>query len=890
MATPTQEELNLLIEAAKVEKERLDSTKERLKIRQDEADLARASNALNREQYKLATQAIDARKDELATSKEQWETEQKILEAHRSIIAASKIKYDSGTRLVAQSEAQLQLLQLELEELIKQGDASEEDLEKAKKKIKDLTKTLGIQKKLSKELEIQDPLAQGLVEKGHLWNQARKDGLMGELALAKGINKTNQKLDKGLSIFFAKMKEMVMGLDKAENQFERTTGLGKEFSLQVRSTYKDLRGLGVSAEQAAESHQNLAKSFTDFTMMAPGARQELADTGAVLGKLGVAAGDYAKGIQTMTKMLGQTAMEAEETSRELVAFAKDIGVAPGDLSAKFAAMGPQLAKFGREGTKAFKDMAAISKITGMEMEKVLAIANKFDTFEDAAGMAGKLNAALGGNFVNAMDMMMETDPAARFGMVRDAIKDAGLSFDDMSYYQKQFYTESLGLSDVGDLAMALSGNMNDLSGDMGKTSKDLVAMKKQARGVQDIMDKWNSVLAQSAPLLMGIADALSNGLTWLQEHKEAMKMIIPIMVTMRGVTFALSIAQALATITGKKQTVMFLAMAAAVAALGFLLYQQTWSSNFVEATIGLAAAFAIVAVSVKYAGKQLRRNKGAMLAVGLAMLFMGIGVGIATKGFTDFVAVLLLANDQTGLIIGSLIAVGVTLIALMVAMAVFAVKTGGIGVAAVLAMGFAFLMLGAGIYLAVEGFEKLIGLVETLTGEIMTKLATVFSTLAVGFALFANPVTLLGMVAFSSSISKIAFSLSLLALAITPIVKPLTMIFGMMTGLAMGGMASVTETFAKVENIVNKIKEMNAMEMAALAVTMGAVSASTVATAAAAPAAAMAGGVGGAVKGMMPGSTKIQVKLDETQTKKFLEGNWAESSGNHAIGSAASRD
>ena len=32
----------------------------------------------------------------------------------------------------------------------------------------------------------------------------------------------------------------------------------------------------------------------------------------------------------------------------------------------------------------------------------------------------------------------ETDPAARFDMMTDAIKDAGLSFDDMSYYQKKF--------------------------------------------------------------------------------------------------------------------------------------------------------------------------------------------------------------------------------------------------------------------------------------------------------------------------------------------------------------------------------------------------------------------------------------------------------------------
>jgi hypothetical protein len=40
---------------------------------------------------------------------------------------------------------------------------------------------------------------------------------------------------------------------------------------------------------------------------------------------------------------------------------------------------------------------------------------------------------LGGNFVNAMDLMMATDPVERFEMIRDSILDAGLSFENMSY-------------------------------------------------------------------------------------------------------------------------------------------------------------------------------------------------------------------------------------------------------------------------------------------------------------------------------------------------------------------------------------------------------------------------------------------------------------------------
>ena len=46
--------------------------------------------------------------------------------------------------------------------------------------------------------------------------------------------------------------------------------------------------------------------------------------------------------------------------------------AAAEFAAEFAAAGPQLAKFGEQGIQAFKDLGRISKITGMEMEKVLA--------------------------------------------------------------------------------------------------------------------------------------------------------------------------------------------------------------------------------------------------------------------------------------------------------------------------------------------------------------------------------------------------------------------------------------------------------------------------------------------------------------------------------------
>ena len=103
-----------------------------------------------------------------------------------------------------------------------------------------------------------------------------------------------------------------------------------------------------------------------------------------------------------------------------------------------------LAKLGDNGVEAFSELSRISKITGMEMNKLLAVTDKFDTFEGAAESVGKLNALLGGPFLNSMEMVMETDPTERMKKLSDGLRDSGKSFDQMSYYHLSTHLREVG--------------------------------------------------------------------------------------------------------------------------------------------------------------------------------------------------------------------------------------------------------------------------------------------------------------------------------------------------------------------------------------------------------------------------------------------------------------
>ena len=364
-----------------------------------------------------------------------------------------------------------------------------------------------------------------------------KIGLMG-VASAAGMFAANLAIAAGAAVLgslLSKMKDLVFLLVDVENAFRKATGASAEFARDITRNYEATRQYGIQVGDLSKANSQLYNTFTDFTTVAPTTRDELSKTGAVLEKLGVSNQDYARSIQNTTKMFGVAANQADDVMLGIAAHAADIGVAPGVLGAKYASMTPKLAKLGSTGEKAFKDLAIASKITGMEMEKILRITDKFDTFEGAATQAGKLNAALGGNFVNAMDLMMATDPVERFEMIRDSILDTGLSFKNMSYRQKLFYTESIeGLDNVGDLALLLAGDFNSLNSEIGKTSADYEDAAKRALAFSTIQEKISALFASFIPIITPAIDMLNNLMNSMSENQKIIKPLIAAFLSLAG--------------------------------------------------------------------------------------------------------------------------------------------------------------------------------------------------------------------------------------------------------------------------------------------------------------------------------------------------------------------
>ena len=349
-------------------------TERRMRAKDDEAHLANLQKELKN------VKEIDVMY-ERRYQKRQLQAEIEEAELQRHIDNLEKQKKMSGN-LTAADEERLTTLKKQQEKLGEQLDKLDE--------IKDAMEELEEHaEKFAGALEIDESIdAVGALSDGFDFvKSAIAGGTDGIMAFAEQL---------GGNIMFTMINNMAgLALEavNSQNAFMKATGAGTDLAGVTTDVYEATRLYGSGLDDAVESATTLFKTTTDYTMLAYEQQKALAETGAVLEELGVGIGDYAMGIQISTKMLGQNATQAEATSRELVAFAKDIGVAPEQMASQFASAGGTLAKFGKDGVKAFKDISMISKITGMDMEKILSITNRFDTFEGAADQAGKLNAS-----------------------------------------------------------------------------------------------------------------------------------------------------------------------------------------------------------------------------------------------------------------------------------------------------------------------------------------------------------------------------------------------------------------------------------------------------------------------------------------------------------------
>jgi hypothetical protein len=246
--------------------------------------------------------------------------------------------------------------------------------------------------------------------------------------------------------------------DAASSSIAKVAGDNERLQKVLQNTSRGATAYGISFAEAGKAIEGLYTELNTFSTLSQTAQQQLTVSTAKLEKLGISSQQSAKQIATLTQIMGMTEVQAAKTSEQLAGFALSIGRSPTQVASDFAAASDKLGAYGDKMIDVFKNLETQSKGTGVALNDILSLTEKFETFEGAATAAGKLNAALGGGFVNAMELLEASaeDPSKVIDLLRTRLNDAELAFDQLSINEKKLIANAAGFKSVEQASRILS--------------------------------------------------------------------------------------------------------------------------------------------------------------------------------------------------------------------------------------------------------------------------------------------------------------------------------------------------------------------------------------------------------------------------------------------------
>ena len=422
---------------------------------------------------------------------------------HQKIITAEQIKYNA-------LKEKLKILTQDQLELAKDlGQEERLALETTKKQEKQNDNLIAQQTKMN---SLAKSFGQTLVS----WSQI---GLKGFNLPFVGVQ------IKGLMEI---TKDILTAPAAAYRQFGNLSKFGDEINGLTNGSYKLLG----TQKDLYDAYGNLNKVLPEFAGQSVKTRQEIGLNQVFLVKAGFSAATLNKSMFDLVKTFNMTPTAANKTTTAIATLGKSLGVGEQSLS-DFTALSPKLVGFGNKAQEVFTKTEIASKKLGIAATELFDSMDRFGTFESAANAAGELNLALGGQFINPLELMqasLEKGTLPTLKLLQKGFEASGQSVDHMSRAMIKFQASSLGMSEDSFVkAMRKSGS--DLEDFIKNEEKAAADHKITADKFQDVFMQMQAAFADAftGPKGKETIAALKSLIFTFRDIIIAVKPLIPIL-------------------------------------------------------------------------------------------------------------------------------------------------------------------------------------------------------------------------------------------------------------------------------------------------------------------------------------------------------------------------
>jgi hypothetical protein len=410
-------------------------------------------------------------------------------------------------------------------------------------------------------------------------------------------------------------------------------------------------------------------------------------------------------------------------TQDSIAFTK-AGIGIEKLTEDMKKFGDIVVVQGANASKAFLQLELQAKASGVAVDSLVGLANKFDTFESAAEQVGKLNALLGGDFLSTTDMLMETNPAERLRSISDALTSGGLGIEQLEQMDEatRKYTlvtlqSTLGLKDLTETQNFLKLSETERLQQAKKLEDAAAAEMKMQQDQKEVLGKLTEIARDAIPVMEKFFKSLDALFTVLQPlatgFLNVAEMLGDVLVGFNAWIGGLSN-------TGK--TIVAFIELIALLGLAYLSY-TTFIKPAIAATGGMADAIKNAATAAAtppggaggggagggFMDKIIGKTSPAQLAAFALVIFsIGASLAVAALGIAELVKAFQgLTGEQ---ISGALKAIGLLLVGFAAGLVLVGVGIYFLapGAPVLLAVAAAVFAIGAAIGIAAWGMSKLV--------------------------------------------------------------------------------------------------------------------------------------------------------------------------------------
>ncbi len=247
-----------------------------------------------------------------------------------------------------------------------------------------------------------------------------------------------------------------------------------------------------------------------------------------------------KGVGERAVALGTT---VNEIGRQITTFAFQVGEAFGingrQISADVGEMIGDISHFGNLTVKEMTQAAVFTRKLGLEFKAILGTVEAFDNFDKAAEGAAQLSQAFGMN-IDAMQMIREQDPAARFEMLRRSFFATGKAVESMTRQELNLLAAQTGLS-AEAVKLGFSAKSQAMSYDQVQKAADGAAKKQltQEEAMQKLANSIDRMVKSGSQLQGGFIQQFINGFErGIRRSKEFREMFYAIRRALRDTFWA----------------------------------------------------------------------------------------------------------------------------------------------------------------------------------------------------------------------------------------------------------------------------------------------------------------------------------------------------------------